>query len=137
GGCLQGFALNTARLRPTSAPPMYTQVGSTAVPRDQKLQTFLRSAVVMRVQAPLTVLPARCTKVTAEDIVAQKKAKEAAAKLKAKSSGDKPGKGEKPKPKPKAAPPFAAMPNFPFPSYGVANVSLDVKKKKGRKAATK
>lgn len=40
---LQGFALNTAQLRPSSAPPMYAHVGSTAVPRDQKLCTFLRS----------------------------------------------------------------------------------------------
>ncbi|GIL41957.1 hypothetical protein Vafri_40 [Volvox africanus] len=130
----QGFALNTVRLRPTSAPPMYAHVGNTAIPREQKLQTFLRSAITMRAPSPVTVVPAWCHKVTADDIIARKKAKEAEKKAKAKATEKAKSGGDKGKPKVKKAPPFEAMTTYPFGSYGLANVKLAVKKGRRKKA---
>ncbi|KAG2432264.1 hypothetical protein HXX76_009182 [Chlamydomonas incerta] len=128
----QGFALNTSRLRPTSAPPMYAHVGVTSIRKEDKLTTFLQNAITMRPPAPVAALPAWCEKVSADDIVARKKAKEAAKKAadKAKSADPK-----KAKPKAKKPPPFVAMENFPAPSYNLANVKMEAKKKGGKKKA--
>eukprot|EP00198_Chlamydomonas_reinhardtii_P010167 XP_001699504.1 predicted protein [Chlamydomonas reinhardtii] len=128
----QGFALNTSRLRPTSAPPMYAHVGVTSIAKADRLTTFLQNAITMRPPAPVAALPAWCEKVSADDIVARKKAKEAAKKAadKAKSADPK-----KAKPKAKKPPPFIAMENFPAPSYNLANVKMEAKKKGAKKKA--
>ncbi|KAG2498586.1 hypothetical protein HYH03_003337 [Edaphochlamys debaryana] len=127
----QGFALNTTRLRPTSAPPMYAHVGSTAIPREHKLQAFLGAAITMRAPPPIASVPARCTKLTPEDIIARKKAKEAAKKAKAKAAAN-PKKGEN---KAKKPPPFVEMVNYPAATYGIANQKVEAAKKKGKKKA--
>ncbi|GLC35130.1 hypothetical protein PLESTM_000282600 [Pleodorina starrii] len=131
-----GFALNTSRLRPTSAPAMYSRIGSTAIPPDQKLQTFLRSAITMKAPPPVTAVPAWCTKVTADDIVARKKAKEAEKKARAKAAEKAKNGGNKGKAgaKLKKAPPFDEMTTYPFASYGLANVKLAAKKGRKKKA---
>ncbi|EFJ46194.1 hypothetical protein VOLCADRAFT_105630 [Volvox carteri f. nagariensis] len=131
----QGFALNTARLRPTSAPAMYSHVGSTSIPRDQKLQTFLRTAITMRPPAPATVVPAWCHKVTADDIIARKKAKEAEKKAKAKAAEKAKSGGDRAKSKVKKPPPFDAMTTYPFAAYGLANIKLAAVKRGRRKKA--
>ncbi len=132
---MQGFALNTDKLRPTSAPPMYSHVGATAVPKDEKLAVFLRSAITMRAPGPVNSVPPFATKVTPEDMVAKQKAKEAAAKQKAKQGDAGKGKGDKKKAVGKKAPPFEAMVTYPAPSYGIANVKLAAPKKGKKKKA--
>lgn len=82
----QGFALRTNRLRPSTAPPMYRQVGSTAVPHGEKLTTFLRAAVLLPNPPVPAPLPHWAVRVTPADKEAQAKAKEAAKKEKEKAS---------------------------------------------------
>ncbi|GFR45126.1 hypothetical protein Agub_g6506, partial [Astrephomene gubernaculifera] len=126
----QGFAVNTSRLRPVSAPPLYSNVGST-LPQKQKLLAFLQSAITIKAPEPVITTPAWCVKVTADDIIARKKAKEAEKKAKAKAKE----RGKKPDKKLAKAPAFEAMDTYPFASYGVANVKLAVKKGKKKKKA--
>ncbi|KAG2446956.1 hypothetical protein HYH02_008110 [Chlamydomonas schloesseri] len=128
----QGFALNTSRLRPTSAPPLYAHVGVTAIPKEDKLTAFLQNATTMRPPPAVSALPAWCEKVSADDIVARKKAKEAAKKAAEKAKSADPKKA---KPKAKKPPPFLAMENFPAPSYNLANIKMEAKKKGGKKKA--
>ncbi|KXZ48534.1 hypothetical protein GPECTOR_27g705 [Gonium pectorale] len=151
----QAFALNTAKLRPTSAPVyasstsksnaavaysrpgLYSTVGNTNIPKEDKLTAFLRSAITMRSPAPVTSVPAWRTKVTADDIILRKKEKELAAKAKARlaaRAGDD-AKGGKKKAAPKGPPPFEGMVGYPYASYGVANVKFGAKKKAVRKKA--
>lgn len=82
----QGFALRTNRLRPSTAPPMYRQVGVTSVPQSEKLTTFLKAAVLITNPPTPVPMPGWAVRVTAADKEAQAKAKEVAKKEKEKQA---------------------------------------------------
>lgn len=89
----------------------------------------------MRTPAPVTVSPAWCIKVTADDIIARNKLKEAEKKAKAKAAEKAKSGGDKGKAKVRKPTAFNAMDTYPYASYGLANIKLPTKRGRKKKVA--